>query len=306
MEARMKIVQGDELPIHESRSNRQGTLAKTYVIRAEDLGPGDFVCGLYHQSGDFYAPRHRHNFDQWRFQVVGESRLGTSGTLKTGMLGYFPEGAYYGPNGKDQDAPDEPNVVVLVQFGGPSGNGYLSQGRSFAALEAMQQFGRFEGGVFYRNEGVPGKPATDSFQAIWEYANGRPLAYPKAQYNAAILMDANNYRWMPLDGVPGVEEKALGTFTDCKIRAAQYKLDPGATFTAEGRGIFVPLSGTGTVAGEPYRRFTAVYLETGESAAFRAGTTSEILLLGLPEIARMKTPLPAGVAADEREELAEA
>jgi hypothetical protein len=301
----MKIVQGDELPIHESRSNRQGTLAKTYVIRAEDDSPGDFVCGLYHQSGDFYAPRHRHNFDQWRFQVEGESRLGSSGTLKTGMLGYFPEGAYYGPNGKDADAPDEPNVVVLVQFGGPSGNGYLSQTRSFQALEAMQTFGRFENGVFHRNDGVAGKKTLDSFQAIWEHANGRPLVYPKPQYNGAILMDADNYRWMPLDGVPGVEEKALGTFTDCKIRAAAYKLDPGATLPVTGRGIYVALSGRGSVEGEPYRRFTALHLETGESATFRSVDTSEILLLGLPEIARMRKPLPATLDATEEEELAE-
>jgi hypothetical protein len=302
----MNIVQGDELPIHENRTNRQGTLKKTYVLTAEDNSPGDFKVGIFHQSGDFYAPRHHHNFDQWRYQIEGESRLGTSGTLREGMLGYFPEGAYYGPNGKDADAPDEPNVVVLVQFGGPAGNGYLGRAGMFGAMEELKSLGRFEAGVFHRNEGVPGKKTMDSFQAIWEHANGRPMIYPKPQYNSAILMDPKNYRWMPLDGASGVEEKALGTFTDCRIRAAMYKLDPGATFAATGRGNFVVLSGRGSVEGEPYRRLTTVHLEGGESATYRADETSEILLLGLPEIARMRTPLPDEVEAAEAEELAEA
>jgi redox-sensitive bicupin YhaK (pirin superfamily) len=155
-------------------------------------------------------------------------------------------------------------------------------------MEALQQLGRFERGVFYRNEGVAGPRALDSFQAIWEHANQRPMVYPKPQYDAPILMDPRNYRWMPLDGAAGVEEKALGTFTDCAIRAATYKLDPGAAFTAEGRGIYVVLGGTGSVSSETFRRFTTVRLEDGERVTFRAGATAEILLMGLPAIARIR------------------
>jgi hypothetical protein len=158
-------------------------------------------------------------------------------------------------------------------------------------MDEMQTFGRFERGVFYRNEGVPGKPAMDSYQAIWEFANGRPMIYPEPQYAGPILMDPQNYRWMPLDGSPGVEEKALGTFTDCAIRAALYKLDPGAAFHATGRGLYVVLSGGGELEGERYKHLTALHLETGESATYRCAETSEILLLGLPDVARMRTHL---------------
>jgi len=160
----------------------------------------------------------------------------------------------------------------------------------------MAAIGRFEAGVFYRNDGVPGKPTMDSYQAIWEHANGRPMIYPEPQYNGPILMDPQNYRWMPLDGAPGVEEKALGTFTDCAIRAAQYKLDPGAAFRATGRGLYVVLSGSGDLEGERYKRLTALHLETGESATYHATETSEILLLGLPDVARMRTPPRAELA----------
>jgi hypothetical protein len=125
------------------------------------------------------------------------------------------------------------------------------------------------------------------------------MVYPEPQYADPILMDTHNYRWMPLDGAPGVEEKAYGTFTDCKIRSASYKLDPGATFAGTGRGVYLVLSGRGKVDGQPFRRFTALYLETSESATFRADETSEMIFLGLPEISRMRTHIPELEAAEE-------
>jgi hypothetical protein len=127
------------------------------------------------------------------------------------------------------------------------------------------------------------------------------MVYPKPQYADAIMMDTLNYRWMPLDGAAGVEEKAFGTFTDCRIRAASYKLDPGATLEASGRGIFFVLAGAGALEGGAFRRYTSLYLEGGERAAFRAVVPSEILLLGLPDVARMRAPMPDLDAAEDEE-----
>lgn len=294
----MKIVQGDQLPFEETRSIREGRIDKKYLFKGEEGTPDNFVCGLYYQVNEFYAPRHRHNFDQWRYQLEGETHFGQSGTLKPGMLGYFPEGAYYGPNAADENTSKDLNGIVLMQFSGPSGGGYLSQVETYRAYEEMKQFGHFKDGVYYRNEGVPGKKTDDAFRATWEYANKRTLVYPKPQYNAMIMMDTANYRWIPLAGAPGVEEKSLGIFSDCKVPAAQYKLDPGATFTAKGRGVYLVLSGRGTVEGEPFRRFTGLYVEAGEGGTFRAEETSEILLLGLPDPARMRKALPDLESAD--------
>jgi hypothetical protein len=297
----MKIVQGDEQPINKTRNIRTGDLQKQYILAGEEGSIGNFVFGLYYQTGDFRSPRHRHNFDQWRLQLEGECGFDKNGTMKPGILGYFPEGAYYGPQSSD-----EPNVVALIQFAGPSGQGYLGQAQLYAAFDGLKETGRVENGVFYRNEGLPGKKTLDSFQATWEFANKRPLVYPKPQYADPILMNTENYRWMPLDGAPGVEEKSYGTFTDCAIRAASYKLDPGASLTATGRGIYFVLSGKGTLEGGPFRKYTAILLEDGESATFAATETSEIHLFGLPEIARIRTQLPADFATADDEELAEA
>jgi hypothetical protein len=288
----MQIVQGDEVEKLSVPTTRSGALDRRKLLVGDDNSPGNFTCGIYYQTGDFYSPRHHHNFDQWRFQLEGTCSFDRNGTMKPGILGYFPEGAYYGPQ-----TSNEPNATVVVQFGGPNGNGFLGSTRYAAAVEALKAQGHFENGVFHRNAGLDGKPAMDSFQAAWEFAQGRPMIYPTPQYADPILLDTASYRWLPLDGAPGVEEKAYGTFTDCAIRSAGYRLAPGAAFTATGRGIFLVLAGAGTLAGEPYRTFTALYLDGDEHATYTAKDETEIVLLGLPDVARMKRALAEPRAA---------
>jgi hypothetical protein len=283
----MQIVQGDEIPIVSNTSVREGTLNRRFVLTGEPGSPGNFRLSIAYQFGDFYSPRHRHNFDQFRFLIEGESDFDRNGTLTPGVLGYFPEGAYYGAQQSQR-----PNVTAVLQFGGPSGSGYLSTGQVTAAAAEMKAFGRFEKGVFHRNPGVPGKPTLDAFQATWEHVNGRPMIYPEPQYADPIFMNSNHYRPLPVAGAPGVAERALGTFTDCAIRCARYTIEPGATLAATGRGVYLTLSGAGSVAGAPLRALTGVYLDSGERAAFTATATADVLLMGLPDVARMKSRLP--------------
>lgn len=216
--------------------------------------------------------------------------------MKPGLLGYFPEGSFYGPQ-----TANKANATVVVQFSGPSGSIFLSPKQVVEASDAMKKIGVFDKGVFRRNDGVEGKKNMDSFQATWEYATKQPMIYPKPQYADSIMMDENNYEWWPLDGVARVSEKSFGTFTDCKIRCAKYKLEPGADFGATGRGIYLVLSGEGTVEGRPMRPLTSVYLDSGEKAAFGATQTAEILLLGLPNVARMKKRTPSDVEREAAE-----
>jgi len=297
----MKLVHGDEQEQIATQSVRSGTLEKRYIFQG-DPGPGNFIFILAYQTGDFFSPRHHHNFDQWRVQLVGDCKFDKNGVMKPGTLGYFPEGAYYGPQSSD-----EPNVVGVVQFGGPSGNGYLDPEQLYGSHAALKEFGHFEKGVFFRKDGLPPTPGVtnrktlDSFQASWEFANKRPMVYPKPQYADPILMDGDNYRWMPVDGAPGVEEKAYGTFTDCAIRAGSFRLAPGATLAASGRGIYFVLSGTGTAEGNAYRAMTALYLDSGENASFTATEPSEIVLMGLPDVSRMRTPLPHDASVELEE-----
>jgi hypothetical protein len=287
----MQIVHGDEVPIDTGGGGvRTGKVGKQILLCGDETSPGNFKFGLFHQYGDFESPRHRHNFCQFRFELEGLCNYASDGKLTPGTLGYFPEGAYYGPQGPDTDI----TYTATLQFGGPGGQGLLTNQQAAEAKKELSKIGVFEGGVFRRNEGVPGKKNMDGYEAVWEQVAGRQLVYPEAQYTAPILMHVDNYQWMPVDGSPGVSIKAMGVFTDCEIPCAVYRVETGADFLAEGRGIFLVLSGRGNLEGETFRTYTSLYLDTGESAHFKADQLSEIVLMGLPNVADMKQNQMAG------------
>jgi hypothetical protein len=58
------------------------------------------------------------------------------------------------------------------------------------------------------------------------------------------------------------------------------------------------MSGHGAVEGDTFRRFTSVYLDTDETTAFKADEVSEILLLGMPDVALIETYAPGEVASE--------
>jgi len=233
-------------------------------------------------GGDFYSPRHRHNFEQVRFQIEGTLDYGRNGKLTKGMVGYFPEGMHYGPQSQD---PEDTPMTAVLQCGGASGSGYLSRNESKAGMEELSRFGEFKDGVFRRNEDAEGKRNMDGYQAIWEHKHGRAMVCPEPRYNSPIFMDPAHYEWLPVEGAPGVTEKLLGIFSECHTEAGFLKLDAGAAYRAGGRGLYFVVSGTGTIDGQPLRRFTTLFVGRGETASIEATGTAEILHLGLPDLA---------------------
>ncbi len=305
----MKIVQVDEMPIktkgdgsgHAAGRGGPGHTGREIfdpaVLQRDGDRPDNFYFGIsYAGPGAFMTPRHHHNFDQMRYMIEG-CWHDPAGVLEAGSLGVFPEGTYYGP----QDQEDDHGTVLVVQFGGASGSGYVDRNlmRRAAAELKTKNTGSFEDGQYRRNPGVDGPPVQDAYEAIWEYVKQRPMEYPKPQYPTPIFVDSNVFPWTPLDGEPGVDEKALGTFTSCQYRVTRYKLDPDARFRAKGRGVYFVLSGAGTLEDGPFRSLTSLYLEEDEAADFVASDVSDILYFGLPRMALIRTPAvqPAVAAA---------
>lgn len=277
----MKIVQGDELQLERGLEHRGGTFHFRRLMEGEPGRADNFQVSLGQMGGDFYSPRHRHNFEQVRFQLAGTLDYARDGKLTPGMVGYFPEGMSYGPQSQD---PDDTPMTVVLQCGGASGSGYVSRNEVKTAMDELSALGTFEGGVFRRNEDMQGKRNLDGYQAIWEHRNGRAMEYPRPRYENPVFMDPANAEWQALAGAPGVAEKALGEFTECRTRAGFLKLDPGAAYKAEGRAIFFAVSGAGEVNGEPLRALTTIFLDWGESATLKAAETAEILHMGLPDL----------------------
>jgi hypothetical protein len=297
----MKITYGDTLEWKRGLEYRGGTFHFRNLMEGEEGSVDNFRLGMGRSSADFYSPRHRHNFEQIRFVFDGELSFGRDGKMTAGMVGYFPEGVHYGPQTQHSES-----LTAVLQNGGASGSGYPSRNEVKGAMDVLEEFGRFEDGVYRRREGVPGKRNLDGFQAIWEHINKRPMVYPKGRYPTPILMDPANYAWTEVEGSPGTEEKLLGVFTERRSEARFLKLAPGASYYAKGRGLYLVVSGTGSVAEQDYRAQATVYLKKGERAMFNASAETQILLFGLPDLSGMKLGELSGAAAPEEVETAEA
>ncbi len=295
----MKIIGSDEAKLTKSPNVRGGSghssrvLFDSTILGADPSRPDNFYAGIsIVAEGEFSTPRHRHNFEQWRFIIAGEADFGY-GVLTPGMLGYFPEGAFYGPQ-------NDRNVTVLVvQFGSVSGSGYIERRVAKAAHTEMKtrNTGYFENGTFHRNPGVEGPATQDGNEAIFEFVNKRPMTYPEPQYATPVLINPKAFPWVARSGAPGAYERFLGTFSSCRFGASTYRLNPGAVLEVSGRGIYLVLSGRGTVEGRDYATWAAMYLDAGESGSFTAAEETEIVGLGLPvggwanqtaEVARME------------------
>jgi hypothetical protein len=294
----MKIVQADQLPLERGLEYRGGMFHFRRVLEGEPGTIGNFQLSLGQSSGDFYSPRHRHNFEQIRFQIEGTLEFGRDGKMKPGMVGYFPEGVAYGPQTQQ---PDQAPLTAVLQFGGSSGNGYIARDEVKQGMMELRQFGEFKDGIYRRNPGVPGKRNLDGYQAVWEHINKRPMKYPKGRYEKPVFMDSASYEWVPSDDEPGVHEKLLGVFTERRTEAGFLKLEPGAAHEAKGRGVYLVVSGAGTVAGEPLRRLTTVYLDRGEKVRLSATAETVILHLGLPNLAGLEMQQGAVITAQAAE-----
>ena len=286
----MKIVQGDQVKeVIRQFQHRQGQFIHRKLMTGEPGTPGNFALELVRTTNDFFSPRHKHNFDQFRYQVEGEFDFDRNGKMKPGIIGYFPEGTPYGPQSSAVTS-----ITLVLQFGGASGSGYMTQEQMEASTAELKKFGRFEKGVYRRNEDVEGKRNMDGYQAVWENVNKRSMKYPQPRYNDPIMMNPEHFDWVPVEGAPGVSDKLMGVFTERRSAAQFLKLEPQARFKGHGRGVYFVLSGEGKIAGEPYRGLTTVYCEAGDDPDFTATTETQMLMLGLPRVGKA---MPQAVAA---------
>ena len=113
-----RVINVEDVPMVERPNIREGTLRSRRLLTGEPGTPGNFSLQLS-STPTYFSPRHRHNFDQVRYQLSGDFDFSTDGAMKPGSVAYFPEGTYYGP----QSCPTGSETLVL-QFGGASRSGY--------------------------------------------------------------------------------------------------------------------------------------------------------------------------------------
>ena len=63
--------------------------------------------------------------------------------MTPGTIGYFPEGTPYGPQSSSVSS-----LTLVLQFGGASGNGYMTLEQLEAGTAELKTHGTFERGCF--------------------------------------------------------------------------------------------------------------------------------------------------------------
>ena len=253
------------------------------LLTGEDDAPDNYRLNFSRQLGPFYSPRHKHNFDQIRIVLGGGAmNYGPDRWIQPGEIAYFPEGTPYGPQDYDSE-----RYGMTFQFGGASGSGYISLRRMAEGMEALKKFGTCEKGIFHlAGEHPPGvRRKRDSYEAVWEHVNGRPLKYPKPRYNEPILMKPRHFDWQDDPNQPGVSIMRLGSFSERQIEISMLRVTAGGRAriaSRPGTQIGVVIAGAGRVGDDELRGHAAFSLGRDEGAVLTAVAALELLLVGLP------------------------
>jgi hypothetical protein len=262
-------------------SMRDGKLDQIFLLEGDDDSPINYLLNVgLTGAGGWGTPRHRHNFDQIRYVLKGKYPASPHKSMDEGSVGYFPESVHYGP----QDRPEGLEMMV-IQFGGASGSGFLSTPRREAANEALKAKGEFKGGVFTWVDEKGQKHNVDGATACYEEAMGKKLVLAPPRYDDIITMDPESYAWVKSD-TPGVSTKLLGIFTERETKIAFIKVDAGATFKTGSRAsteVLFMSKGKVAIEGKTYGEKTAIeLLPSDQSVDIKASEDSLFFSVTLP------------------------
>jgi len=275
----MKIVQGDEIEWVRGLEYRGGTFHYRNLMEGTAGTIDNFQLSMGRNDKDFVSPRHRHNFEQFRFPVRGRPQFRARRRDDAGHGRLFPGGHVLRPTDQRGDRDDFRAAVRRLKRPRLLSRKEVKQG-----MDALRATGTFDGGVY---------PAQR--RRAWQAQHGRfpgnlgagqrpAAAIPEAALRHAVMMDQANYEWVASPDQPGVFEKLLGMFTERRSEAGLFRLNAGATLTRSGRGLYLAYRGGGHVDGQPLRPLTTVFLERGERASFVAEQETELLHFGLPDL----------------------
>jgi hypothetical protein len=277
----MDIVHGKYLHFKELGLKHRGSgLAFKDLFLGEENTPENYLFTIGRQ-GSFSSPIHKHTFDQFRYAYRGDVSIAPDILLREGELCYHPEGVSYGPQ---LDEGGERDVLVL-QFGGASGQGYLSFAQITEGQEKLKESGRFEKGKYHPADG--GEPM-DGYEALWQSYSGRPLEYPAPRYHSVIVSKPGNYSWVPQRGTSNVFTRTLGIFTERQTKADMIKVGAQGRIEIHGENaiqlLFV-LKGQGTANETSLDAESAVRLSPGTGVLLSSEHGMELLHFVLPMLA---------------------
>lgn len=278
----MKIKHYSDTDWHKDHPS--GAVVFQYCLEGDPRSRENFMLTLGRQDGDFFMPRHRHNFEQIRLPLNGDMTIGEGLKLKEGQVGYFPEGLPYGPQDDPLgNTPPGRRLQLVLQFGGTSGCGFMSMSQRLAARDDLAKEGEFVG-PNYRH---PGGKLEWGLNVIWRHVFGERLKYPMPRYPKVVIAEPARFNWIPTPETVGVSSKFLGSFSERAAWIEMVKLAPGSSWTSTHatavRLLFV-VSGAAVIGSESIASYSSIQVEAGETLNMQSTDEVQIFLMGLPPI----------------------
>lgn len=280
---RVDVVHGSSMTFqHPGLKHRAGAPLFKYLFSGTDADPLNNYNLVIARQQSFYSPRHKHNFEQFRFPLSGSFSIGTDSVpeviIQEGELGYFPEGVEYGP----QRDGDESKDILVLQFGGPCRQGYISWDKLKKVQASMDGVdGKFEGGKFTATGTGEVK---DGFEALWEKEMQRDLVYPTGRYREPVIMQLAAFQWRKIGEAAWT--KCLGMFNEFGTTAELFKLENNGAMNLEGKEgvvkLFYVFKGDGEVDGEVIKKEAAFRLKAGQEVTLSSKSSIEVLGISMP------------------------
>lgn len=293
----MRVVVVSE--IEPDQRNEAGTQLREAKTIRQSLLADDTADGLNFTvnrtqwlSGDNASatPRHHHAFQQIRWSESGRLNYAPEQYIHEGDIGYFPRGAWYGPQLRDE------GVSITIQFGfdGEKQHGSASWDRYQAdALEKLRANGRFESGRYIDVDPATGEPRErDSVDALYaeqyEMHTGKKFVVPPEGYDSAILMHPSAFEYYRADD--GIEIKHLGDFFDhpgpnADVSFAMIRLSGGRYECGADRAQVVWTAEPGLcIDGKTYPEHTYVYSPRDEKTELTSTAPVELYLVRFPRL----------------------
>jgi hypothetical protein len=204
---------------------RTGSNRLRVLLTGKEDAPDNFRADFSEGNDEgvhWTTPKHRHNFEQVRYVLAGTLSITPELTLPAGMVAYFPEGVFYGPQDWDPEL-----RMLQVQFGGPTGLGYMSvEQRSRGRAELLGKGIEFADGKAKWRDGAGRRHQQDAYEAVWEHIRNRKISYPAARYSSVISIDPSRFEWIRAE--EGTWYKSLGVFNERHVGIGIYRARKGA------------------------------------------------------------------------------
>jgi hypothetical protein len=274
------IVHCAEMPWGESLVAQRGAtegMAHKRLFEGEEDSPDNYMLVMSREPKSYFSPRHRHPWDQIRLCIEGKIPIAKGLYIEGGEIGYFPEAAPYGPQEGGED-----RIVLLLQFGGASAQGFIGPDRLNEARRALAEKGTFERGV-YSTRANGKRVNRDAYEAIWEHVRGAPPAYVEPAYKTPIVMRPEAMRWQPTEN-EGVERKEIGVFPHRGLTITGVRLAGGAELELKplpALRFLLVVGGRGELAGKELRKLSPARLLQGTTGRLSAVEQVDLVELAL-------------------------